>query len=97
MIDIGDVYLSDFGEERRRRGLVVSNERFHRRSNQVLVAPALSGDPDAEALPWRFEVDGTVFALDRLRSLRADRLLEPMGRAPAATVSRLRRVLRTIT
>ena len=41
MSEAGDIYLADLDEERRRRVLVVSNARFNRAAERVLVAPEL--------------------------------------------------------
>jgi mRNA-degrading endonuclease toxin of MazEF toxin-antitoxin module len=97
MTDAGDIHLADLNEERRRHVLVVSNRRFHRLSGRVLVAPELRGGPDDVAFPWRVEVDGTVFAVDLLRSLPVDRLLDRTDRAPAATMVAVRRAVHAIT
>jgi len=97
MIEAGDIHLADLNEERRRQVLVVSNLRFNRLSGRVLVAPEIRGEPDAVPFPWRVEVAGAVFAVDLLRSLPADRLLERTGRAPGAAMDVVRRALLNIT
>ena len=96
MTDAGDIHLADLNEECRRHVLVVSNRRFNRLSGRVLVAPELRGEPDDVAFPWRVEVDGTVYAVDLLRSLPADRLLDRTDRAPAATMAAVRRAVHAI-
>ena len=97
MIDAGDIYLADLNEDLRLRVLVVSNERFHRLAGRVLVAPELPLLPDDVAFPWRVTVDDTTFAVDLLRSVPAERLLERVNRAPAGVVKQVEQVLRRIT
>lgn len=97
MTDAGDIYLADLNEERRRRVLVVSSRRFHQLSGRVLVAPQIDSDPDEVAFPWRIQVDGVVYAVDLLRSLAVERLLDRTDRAPAPAMDATRRALRTIT
>jgi mRNA-degrading endonuclease toxin of MazEF toxin-antitoxin module len=97
MIDAGDIYLADLHEERRRRVLVVSNDRFHRVSARVLVAPEILGAPDAVPFPWRVQIDDSVYAVDLVRSLPAGRLLDRTDRAPAAAMAAVRRALLSIT
>ena len=97
MTDAGDVHLADLNEERRRQVLVVSNRRFNQISDRVLVAPELTGDRDAVPFPWRVEVDGAVFAVDLLRSLPADRLLDRTARAPATVMRAVRQAILNLT
>ena len=97
MIDAGDVHLADLNEERRRQVLVVSNRRFHQLSGRVLVAPETLGDPDVVPFPWRVEVDGAVFAVDLMRSMATERLLDRTGRAPAEAMRAVRRAIVNIT
>lgn len=97
MIEAGDIYLADSNEDRRLRVLVVSNERFHRLAGRVLVAPELALLPGDVTFPWRVTVDDTTFAVDLLRSVPAERLLERVDRAPAGVVKQVEQVLRHIT
>lgn len=97
MSERGDIWLTDLNDERRRRALVVSTDRFARASGRVLVAPELLGDAVSVPYPWRVEVDAAVFALDLLQSLPESRLLERVDRAPAGVVEAARRALRHIT
>ena len=97
MIEAGDIYLADSNEDRRLRVLVVSNERFHRLAGRVLVAPELAQLPGDVTFPWRVTVDDTTFAVDLLRSVPAERLLERVDRAPAGVVKQVEQVLRHIT
>lgn len=97
MTDAGNVHLADLNEERRRHVLVVSNRRFNELSGRVLVAPEVAGDPDEVPFPWRVEVAGAVFAVDLLRSLSADRLLDRTALAPAPAMAAVRRALLHIT
>ena len=97
MINAGDIHLADLNEERRRRVLVISNNRFHRASSRVLVAPEIIGKPDEVPFPWRVQVDDAVYAVDLMRSLTADRLLDRTDRAPVAAMAEVRRALLNIT
>jgi mRNA-degrading endonuclease toxin of MazEF toxin-antitoxin module len=97
MTESGGVHLADLNEERQCRVLVVSNRRFNQISGRVLVAPEITGDPDEVPFPWRVEVEDAVFAVDLLRSLPAERLLERTSRASATAMHAVRRALRNIT
>jgi mRNA-degrading endonuclease toxin of MazEF toxin-antitoxin module len=97
VIDAGDIHLADLHEERRRRVLVISNERFHRVSGRVLVAPEIPGPPDEVPFPWRIQVDDAVYAVDMVRGLPVDRLLDRTDRAPADAMALVRRALLNIT
>jgi mRNA-degrading endonuclease toxin of MazEF toxin-antitoxin module len=97
VIDAGDIHLADLNEERRRHVLVVSTGRFNHLSGRVLVAPEIIGDPDEVPFPWRVRVDDAVYAVDLLRSLRSDRLLDRTHRAPATAMDAVRRALLNIT
>lgn len=97
MIHAGDIHLADLRDERRWVVLVVSNDRFHRMSDRVLVAPGIEVDDDEILPPWYIRVDGAVFALDMVRSIPAARLLKRTGRASSVDVERVRRTLRLIT
>ena len=97
MIHAGDVHLADLRDEQRWTVLVVSNDRFHRASDRVLVAPGIDVDDDEVLPPWVIRVDGHAFAIDLLRSIPASRLLERIGRAPSADVRRARSAIRQIT
>ena len=96
MIETGDIYVADVGQEQRRHVLVISNSRFHRLSGRVIVAPALPGEPDEVPFPWRIEAEGMVFAVDLLRSIPAERLLEHVGRVTPSVASEVQRVTRHI-
>ena len=97
MIEAGDIYRADLNEDRRWLVLVVSNDRFHRLAGRVLVAPEFHGSVGTVAPPWRVAVDAHVFAVDLLRSVPADRLLERIDRAPVAVMKAVEHVLRRIT
>ncbi len=97
MIEAGDIHLADLNEERRRRVLIVSNARFNRSTGRVLVAPELSGEPPEVPFPWRVSVADAVFAVDLLRSIPVDRLLDRTDRAPHPTMLTVRRALLNIT
>jgi mRNA-degrading endonuclease toxin of MazEF toxin-antitoxin module len=95
--DCGDIHLADLNEVRRRRVLVISNDRFHRASGRVLVAPEVFGDADEVSFPWRVQIEDGVYAVDLVRSLPMSRLLERLDRAPAAAMVAARRALLHIT
>lgn len=97
MIQAGDVHLADLRDEKRWVVLVVSNDRFHRVSDRVLVAPSLEVDDDEVVPPWIIQVGGDAFALDLIRSIPASRLLERTGRASSVDLQRARRAIRQIT
>jgi mRNA-degrading endonuclease toxin of MazEF toxin-antitoxin module len=92
----GDIHLADLNEERRRRVLVVSTVRFNRMTRRVVVIPEVGGAPDEVPFPWRIEVEGAVFAVDLLRSMPAERLLQRTGRATHATMLQVRRAIQHI-
>lgn len=97
MIDAGDIYLADLSEERRRRVLVISTERFHGVSGRALVAPEVTGVPDEVPFPWRVQVEDGVYAVDLARTVPIDRLLDRTDRATAAAMAVVRRALLNIT
>ncbi len=97
MIETGDIYLADLNEDRRLRVLVISNERFHRLAGRVIVAPELSSVTGPTMFPWRITVDDAEFAVDLIRSVPIDRLLDRVGRAPASLVKLVEQALRRIT
>lgn len=84
------MHLADLNEERRRHVLVVSNRRFNLASDRVLVAPEITKASDDVEFPWRVEVDGSIFAVDLMRSLPAERLLERTNRASADAMRQVR-------
>jgi mRNA-degrading endonuclease toxin of MazEF toxin-antitoxin module len=97
VINAGDIHLADLNEEVRRRVLILSNARFNETSGRVLVAPEVPSDPDEVLFPWRVRVDDTVYAIDLGRTLRADRILDRVDRAPFEAIASARRALRQIT
>lgn len=96
MIEAGDIHLADVNQEQRRRVLVVSSSKFTRLSGRVIVAPAIPGEPDEVPFPWRIDAEGHVFAIDLLRSIPADRLLERVGRVTPSVAASVQRVTRHI-
>lgn len=96
-MDVGDVYDADLNEDRRRRVLVISPARFNRLAGRAVVVPEQHGSPDDVLDPWRVVVDDTVYAVDHVRSVPAERLLKLIDRAPAAAVNTIRRAMRAIT
>lgn len=97
MIQAGDIVLADLRDETRHRVLVTSDARFHRLAGRAMVIPEISIDADEFLPPWRIEVEDSVFAVDLLRSIPIDRLLETVGRAPAGRFEEVRRAIRHIT
>lgn len=97
MIDAGDIFLADLNEERRRRVLVMSTDRFHRASGRAIVAPEVLGEPDDVPFPWRVQVEDGVYAVDLARTLPIDRLLDRTDRASAAAMVTVRRAIISIT
>jgi mRNA-degrading endonuclease toxin of MazEF toxin-antitoxin module len=96
-MDVGDIYRADLNEERLRSVIVLSASKFSSLSGRAIVVPELGGPPDEVPDPWRIEIDGTVYAVDHVRSISADRLLDHVGRAPTGAVNDLRRALRALT
>lgn len=97
-MDTGDIYFADLGGETPGRVLVLSNRDFHLRSERVVVAPETRGQAVAVPFPWVIEGDdGVAFAVHKMRSVRAERLLRPAGRAPYRTTWLARRALLAIT
>jgi hypothetical protein len=97
VIDSGDIYIADLGDEQPRRGLVLSSAQFHSRSGRVLLAPERTGPPFGVEPPWHVAVDGDVFAIDLLLTVREENLLRQVGRAPYGAVAQARRALIAIT
>jgi hypothetical protein len=98
VIQSGDIFTADLNAEVRFRVLVVSTERFHRISGRSLVAPEVFGESsDPVNFPWRVRVDDAVFAIDLMRSVAIEHLLERLDRAPARAMQTVRRVLLAIT
>jgi hypothetical protein len=96
VIDGGDIAVADLGGERRHRVLVMSNARFHRLSERALVAPEEVAPPGDVIAPWTVEAGGATFAVDLVRSIPVERLLEVVGAASIAEGRRAQRALRAI-
>jgi mRNA-degrading endonuclease toxin of MazEF toxin-antitoxin module len=97
VIRSGDIHLADLNDEVRRRVLIVSNDRFHAVSGRVLVAPEVPVEVGEVLFPWRLRIDDAVYAVDLLRSLAAERLLERTDRAPVTAMASVRRALLHLT
>ncbi|HEV7722470.1 MAG TPA: type II toxin-antitoxin system PemK/MazF family toxin [Iamia sp.] len=97
MSETGQVVMADLGAERPRRVLVLSNRRFTTMTGRALVAPEWLGPPDVQLLPWQVRVGNAVFAIDRLVSVKTDRLLDDVGEASYTAVMAARRALLAIT
>lgn len=96
-MDAGDIYLADLNDEVRRRVLVASTGQFTRFTGRVLVAPEVPRVEGEVLYPWRVDSGAGVFAVDLLRSLPAERLLEQTGRATPPAIERVRRAIGHIT
>ncbi len=96
MIEAGDIHLADLNQEHRLPVLVVSSGRFSRLSGRVIVAPGIPGEPDEVPFPWRIEAEGQVFAIDLVRSIPSERLLDRVGRVTPPVAASVQRVLRHI-
>ena len=96
MIEPGDIHLADLSQQARLPVLVVSSSKFTRLSGRAIVAPAIPGEPDEVPFPWRIEAEGHVFAIDLVRSLPAERLLDRVGTATPTVAASVQRVLRHI-
>jgi mRNA-degrading endonuclease toxin of MazEF toxin-antitoxin module len=96
MIESGDIHLADLHQQRRIPVLVMSDGKFTRLSGRAIVAPAVPGKPDNVPFPWRIEAEGHVFAIDLLRSIPTDRLMERVGRVTPAVAASVQRVSRHI-
>jgi mRNA-degrading endonuclease toxin of MazEF toxin-antitoxin module len=97
MIDSGDIVIADLQGERRQHVLVISTARFHEHTGRAIVAPDVALSPLDDEMPWRIVIDGRPFAVDLLRSIPVDRLLDRAGRAPAVAVRAARHAIRAIT
>jgi mRNA-degrading endonuclease toxin of MazEF toxin-antitoxin module len=97
VIQPGDIYLADLNEEVRRRVLVVSNARFTNGSGRAVVIPEIVGPAEEVPFPWRVDVGDGIFAVDLLRSIPSERLLEQTGRASFAAMVKVRRAIVHIT
>jgi mRNA-degrading endonuclease toxin of MazEF toxin-antitoxin module len=93
VIQPGDIYLADLNEEVRRRVLVVSNARFTNASGRALVIPEIVCPTEDVPFPWRIDVEDGNFAIDLLRSIPIERLLDHTGRASFAAMVRIRRAI----
>lgn len=97
MIESGDLYLADLHGEQRQVVMVISTTRFHEYTGRALVAPSVALTPLDDEMPWRIVLDQQIFAVDFLRSVPTDRLVERVGRTPASAVRAARRALLAIT
>ncbi len=93
----GDIHLADLNEERRRRVVVASKSRFNRAADRVVVIPEIFGDPDEVPFPWRISDDDAVFAVDLLRTIPIERLLERTGQVSHEALLQIRHVIYQIT
>ena len=97
MSALGDIHLADLNEERRRRVLVASNARFNCATRRVVVIPEVFGEPDDVPFPWRVMVGDAIFAVDLLRTISIERLLQRTGQASLVDMLQIRRAILHIT
>jgi len=90
---LGDIHLADLNEERRRRVLVASNARFNRATRRVVVIPEVFGERDDVPFPWRVMIDDAIFAVDLLRTMSIERLLQRTGQASLVDMLQIRRAI----
>ena len=62
-----------------------------------MVIPEIVGPTEEVPFPWRIDVEDGIFALDLLRSIPIERLLEQTGRASFAAMVKIRRAIVHIT
>ncbi len=77
--------------------MVLTSIRFHRLAGRAIVAPAVvvsAADPQP---PWRIAVGSDLFALDALRTVDLEQLLESVGRADRQACTAARSALQAIT
>lgn len=97
MTDIGDIYVADLRGEQRKRVAVVSTRRFSTLTGRALVAPEIPPEPAIGPNPWRMEYETTTFAIDFVRTIPVESLLERVDRLSGAAVESGRRALRHVT
>lgn len=91
----GELWLADRGDETRRLVLVVSDERFHRFAERVMVAPLLDSAP-AVPRPWHVAVGDHTVAVNQLGTMPVERLLERVDLVPHHVLLTVRRAVRHI-
>lgn len=85
-IDSGDIWVADTGA--RSHVIVLTGQRMARVTGRVVVAPEIGIRKGQPTLPSWVTVGKRRFAIERMQSLPADRLLERVGRATAKQVQR---------
>jgi mRNA-degrading endonuclease toxin of MazEF toxin-antitoxin module len=93
----GEIWLADIGAETRRSVYVISDDRFHRLAQRVVVAPVLPAGTPGRTPPWWISHEGSAVALERLSSMPVDRLLERQGAVHHATVRDVHRAVGWLT
>lgn len=76
---------------------MVSNSRFNRAAERVVVVPELVGPPDEVPFPWRIAVGDAILAVDLMRSMPTSRLLDRVDRVPHKSMQQIRRAVLQIT
>jgi mRNA-degrading endonuclease toxin of MazEF toxin-antitoxin module len=93
----GEIWLADGGAETRHLVYVISDARFHRLAERVVVAPVNATGP-AFPRPWHVPLpDGRHVAVHQLGSIPAARLLELVERVGPEVTAQVRRAVRAIT
>jgi mRNA-degrading endonuclease toxin of MazEF toxin-antitoxin module len=93
----GEIWIADRGDETRRPVFVVSDVRFQRLAERVMVAPVLDHVP-AVPRPWHIVLDDDrMVAVNLLATMPVDRLLERADAVAGDALSRARRAVRAIT
>jgi mRNA-degrading endonuclease toxin of MazEF toxin-antitoxin module len=91
----GEIWLADRGDEVRRPVYIISDTRFHRLADRVVIAPVLDQMP-AAARPWHVPLGERALAVNLLATVPVDRLLERVERPGFETLRQVRRAVREI-
>lgn len=91
----GEIWLVDIGHETRRPVFVISDARFHRLADRVVIAPVLDRGLDAPR-PGTSEWETGPVAVNQMGATRVERLLERSGQADFDTIREGRRAVREI-
>ena len=92
----GEIWLADRGNDTRRLVYIISDIRFHRLAERVVIAPVLERLP-ASPRPWHIPVGDRAVAVNQLGTTALDRLLELVDRSGLDTLRKVRRAVSEIT
>jgi mRNA-degrading endonuclease toxin of MazEF toxin-antitoxin module len=93
----GEIWLADRADERRQLVFVISDDRFHRLAERVVVAPLLDEVPDPRR-PWHVMYgDDYAVAVNQFGTMSVERLLERVGAANFETLRKVRHAVAAIT